>query len=76
MLDVAFILHARAPPEQLAQFQWIVETVVERTNELRGSLCLISARNLFDPRPGPHTKSPRLLTVFRNHPAKGAGGLA
>ena len=64
MPDVASILHARAPPEQLAQFQWIVETVVERTNELRDSLCLISARSLFDPRPGPHTKSPRLLTVF------------
>jgi len=64
MLDVASILHGRAPPEQLAQFQWIAETVVERTNELRGSLCLISARNLFDPRPGSHTKSPRLLTVF------------
>ena len=64
MLDVASILHGRAPPEHRAQFQWIVETVVERTNELRGNTCLISARSLFDPRPGRYTKSPRLLTVF------------
>jgi hypothetical protein len=54
----------RTSPEQAAQFQWIVETVVERTNELRGNSCLISAHSLFDQRPSRYTKSPRLLTVF------------
>ena len=55
---------AHAPPALSAQFIWIVETVAGRTNELRGNLCLISAQSLFDPGPGPYTKSPRLLTVY------------
>ena len=54
----ASILHGRTPPEQHAQFLWIVETVTGRTNELRGNICLISARSLFDPRPGAYTKKP------------------
>ncbi len=64
MQAVASTLYGRAPPEHHAQFQWIAETVTGRTNQLRGNICLISARSLFDPRPGPQTKSPRLLTVF------------
>jgi len=64
MQAFASILHVRPPPEHSAQFLWIVETVTQRTNRLRGGICLISARSLFDPRPGPYTKSPRLLTVF------------
>jgi hypothetical protein len=58
------LIPGRPPPEQHAQFVWIVETVAGRTNELRGNLCLISAQSLFDPRPGPYTKSPRLLSVY------------
>jgi hypothetical protein len=64
MQAFASIPHVRPPPEHRAQFLWIVETVTQRTNTLRGGTCLISARSLFDPRPGPYTKSPRLLTVF------------
>jgi hypothetical protein len=64
MHALAFTLRGRAPPEQHAQFQWIAETVADRTNQLRGSICLISALSLLDPRPGPYTKGPRLLTVF------------
>jgi hypothetical protein len=60
----AFTLRGRAPPDQHAQFQWIAETVAKHTNELRGNICLISAVSLFEPRPGRHTKSPRLLTVL------------
>jgi Bacterial dnaA protein helix-turn-helix len=64
MQAFASILHVRPPPGHRAQFLWIVEAVTQRTNELRGGICLISAQSLFDPRPGPYTKSPRLLTVF------------
>jgi hypothetical protein len=64
MQALAFTLRGRVPMEQHEQFQWIAETVVERTNTLRGGSSSIIARHLFEPYPGRYTKGPRLLTVF------------
>jgi hypothetical protein len=55
---------ARCPPEHLAAFSWIVETVVAGTNELRGEAFHVAPEMLFRPPVRGPGKAPRLLAAY------------
>jgi hypothetical protein len=60
-------LSGRSPPEQLAQFTWIVDAVIKGTNEARGNIYQVNIGSFFLSPILPLAKSPRFLAVTIAH---------
>jgi Bacterial dnaA protein helix-turn-helix len=63
MLASLSVLSGRCPPEHLAAFTWIVETVVAGANDVRGDAFRVAPAALFHPPVRGAGKSPRLLAA-------------
>lgn len=60
-------LSGRSPPEQLAQFTWIVDAAIKGTNEVRGNIYQVNIGSFFRSPVLPLARSSRLLAITLAH---------